>query len=69
MLTAEQVAEQLGGLVTAKDLNRWARQGRIPGSITILRRRWFDARTASWLIKPDSLPAKVMGEVEHNGTS
>jgi len=65
MLTAEQVSERLGNLVTPHQLNQWARAGRIPGSITIGRRRWFDQRTADWLIRPDGLPAKVMGP---NGT-
>jgi hypothetical protein len=62
MLTAEQVVEQLGGLVTPRLLHRWAREGKLPGSITIGRHRWFDHRTASWLIRPDGLPSKVMGQ-------
>ena len=62
MLTAEQVCEQLGELVTPASLHRWARQGLIPGSITIGRHRFFDHRTAQWLVKPDGLPAKVMGQ-------
>jgi len=61
MLTAEQVAEQLGGLVSVASIHRWARLGMIPGSVKIGRLRFFDARSADWLLRPDGLPAKVMG--------
>jgi len=50
MLTAEQVAEQLGGLVSAHQLRKLARQGRVSGAVKVAGRVFFDRRTAAWLL-------------------
>lgn len=49
-LTAEQVCDQLGGLLDPHVLRKWARAGRVPGAFRIGRRVWFARNTASWLV-------------------
>jgi hypothetical protein len=51
MLTAEQVAERLGGLVSAHELRKLARQGRVSGAVKVLGRVYFDHRTPTWLLR------------------
>jgi len=51
MLTAEQVAEQLGNLVSPHQLRKMAREGRIAGAVRILSRVYFDRRTPGWLLQ------------------
>jgi hypothetical protein len=49
-LTAEQVSDQLGGLMSAHSLRRLARQGRVPGSFKLGGRYFFAVNTALWLV-------------------
>jgi hypothetical protein len=51
MLTARQVAAQLAGRVSAHNLLRMARRGKIAGAVRIGHRVYFDARTAGWLVQ------------------
>jgi hypothetical protein len=48
-LTAEQVADELGGLMSAHSLRRLARAGRIPGAFRLGGRYFFAGNTAAWL--------------------
>ena len=50
-LSAEDVVEQLGGLITTHTLRKWARQGKVPGAFKIGHKVFFARNTAMWLLQ------------------
>lgn len=48
--TAEQVSDELGGLMTPNGLLKRARKGLVPGAFKVGDRVWFAPNTASWLL-------------------
>jgi hypothetical protein len=70
-LTAQQVADQLGGLLSANTLVRLARQGKIPGAFRLGGRTFFAYNTAMYLIRDlsDTSPAGYAITIEKEGTN
>jgi hypothetical protein len=53
-ITADELSDQLDGLVSPHTLRKWARQGRVPGSFKLGHAVYFARNTAAWLIRDQS---------------
>jgi hypothetical protein len=49
-LTAQEVCEQLDGLMSTHTLLKRARQGQVPGAFKVGARVYFARNTAAWLV-------------------
>jgi hypothetical protein len=49
--TAQEVSDELGGLLSAHEIRKLARRGKIPGAFKLSGRVYFATNTATWLIR------------------